>query len=203
MSGALPAAVWFAAALIARAPLVARIEGTLDHDQSVVGLMALDIAAGRRFPIFFDGQRYMGAVEAYAAAAFVRALRPRAGGDRPGPLVAFGLFAAGQFVVWSRWADRPTGHLAAGLDGRRLAHAGALGDRPARGYVEFLAWALPTLAAYRVPRPARRPRLSPGGSGGLGVLARHRLLPEPALADRLHDARTRLEPRPPRRGPSP
>ena len=44
---------------------MARIEGALDHDQSVVGLMALDIAAGRRWPVFFDGQRYMGALEPY------------------------------------------------------------------------------------------------------------------------------------------
>ncbi len=54
---------WFALALAARLPFVVRSEGALDHDQSVVGLMALDIAAGRRFPIFFDGQRYMGAVQ--------------------------------------------------------------------------------------------------------------------------------------------
>lgn len=41
---------WMAAALLARRPLLQRIEGILDHDQAVVGLMAQDIAAGRRWP---------------------------------------------------------------------------------------------------------------------------------------------------------
>src|SRR5689334_17725698 len=68
------AVAWLGVALARRGLLASRIEGALDDDQSVVGLMALDIAAGRRWPIYFDGQRYMGAVEAYVAAAFVRLL---------------------------------------------------------------------------------------------------------------------------------
>src|SRR5436190_2165087 len=67
------ALAWMAAAIAARALLVGRIEGALDHDLSVVGLMALDIAAGRRWPVFFDGKRYMGALESYTAASFVAA----------------------------------------------------------------------------------------------------------------------------------
>src|SRR5437870_1793707 len=63
-------AAWIGLALVARWPLLARVEGVLDDDQSVVGLMAMDIAGGRRLPIYFDGQRYMGAIEAYTAAAF-------------------------------------------------------------------------------------------------------------------------------------
>ena len=106
---------WFVATVVARAPLVGRIEGALDHDQSVVGLMALDIAAGRRFPIFFDGQRYMGAVEAYMAAGFVRVLGHTPEVVALAPLMAFALFAAFQYWVWSRWADRRTGHFAAAL----------------------------------------------------------------------------------------
>src|SRR5439155_13356578 len=104
---------WFVMALVARAPLVARIEGALDHDQSVVGLMALDIAAGRRFPLFFDGQRYMGAVEAYVAAAFVRLFGHEPNVVALSPLLFFGLFVAGQYALWRIWRDRPTGHVAA------------------------------------------------------------------------------------------
>ena len=124
---------WFVLALAARAPFVARIEGILDHDQSIVGLMALDIAAGRRFPIFFDGQRYMGAVEPYVAGLLVALF-----GHSPvvvalAPWLFFGLFVAGQYVLWRCWGDRLTGHLAALVSVLCCADAGALGDRAARG----------------------------------------------------------------------
>src|SRR5437763_16840240 len=66
------AMAWFTLALIARSMMVARVEGVLEHDQAVVSLMALDIAEGRLLPIFFDGQRYMAALEAYTAAIFVK-----------------------------------------------------------------------------------------------------------------------------------
>jgi hypothetical protein len=151
-------AAWFVAALAARAPFVARIEGALDSDQSVVGLMALDIAEGRRFPVFFDGQRYMGAVEAYVAAGFVRAF-----GHAPivvalAPLLFFGLFVAGQFAVWRLWNGRATGHLAAALTVLGAPLMTLWGVIPRGGYVELLAWALPTLAVYRaVVRPGRAP----------------------------------------------
>src|SRR5262245_64342258 len=87
------ALAWLVVAIAARGLLVARIEGALDHDQSVVGLMALDIAEGRRWPIFFDGQRYMGALEPYTAAAFVAVLGHSPGVVALAPLVYFGLFA--------------------------------------------------------------------------------------------------------------
>ncbi len=51
---------WFALALVARSVMVSRVEGVIEHDQAIVGLMALDIAEGRRWPIFFDGQRVHG-----------------------------------------------------------------------------------------------------------------------------------------------
>src|SRR5664279_3000771 len=39
-----------------------------DSDQAVVGLMAKHLAEGRAFPLFFYGQHYMLAVEAWLAA---------------------------------------------------------------------------------------------------------------------------------------
>ena len=142
----------------------------LDHDQSVVGLMALDIAAGRRFPIFFDGQRYMGAVEAYVAAAFTRVLGHAPPSVALAPVLFFGLFVAGQFAVWRLWKDSPTGHLAALLTLLGAPLMTVWGFIPRGGYVESLAWALPTLAVYRaVTRPGAGP-LSPARQAGWGFL---------------------------------
>ena len=137
---------------------MARIEGVLDHDQSIVGLMALDIAAGRRWPIFFDGQRYMGAVEPYVAAASGRAVRPLAGASWRWPpgsssacswrgsMPSGGAGATGRPAIWPRssrslcapmlvlWAIVPRG-----------------------GYIELLAWAIPVLGVYRAwTRPGGR-----------------------------------------------
>jgi hypothetical protein len=161
---------WGLVAVLARAPMVARIEGALDHDQSVVGLMALDIAAGRRFPIFFDGQRYMGAVEAYVAAAFVHFLGHAPEVVALAPLLAFGLLAASQYAVWTRWRDQATGHLAAALTVCGSPMFALWGIIPRGGYVEFLAWALPTLAVYRQVTRAGRPALSPWAQAGWGLL---------------------------------
>ncbi|MGC8639440.1 MAG: hypothetical protein ACP5XB_06130 [Isosphaeraceae bacterium] len=163
-------ACWFTLALAARLPFLARSEGALDHDQSVVGLMALDIAAGRRLPIFFDGQRYMGAVEAYVAAVFTRLLGHAPSTVALAPLLFFALFVAGQFGVWRLWKDRRTGHLAALLTLFAAPLLTVWGFIPRGGYVESLAWALPTLAVYRVAtRPSAGP-LSPARQAGWGFL---------------------------------
>ncbi len=151
---------WFLLGVMARAPLVARIEGVLDHDQSVVGLMALDISEGRRFPLFFDGQRYMGAFEAYIAAAFVRLLGHEPNIIALAPLLAYGLFVAGQYAVWRVWKDGKTGHLAAGLTAVGSPMLALWGIVPRGGYIELLAWSLPTLAVYRV--------VARSGGGDLG-----------------------------------
>jgi hypothetical protein len=157
-------------ALAARWPLVARIEGALDHDQSVVGLMALDIAAGRRFPIFFDGQRYMGAIEPYVAAGFVRVFGHGLTVVALAPWLVFGLFVAAQFAVWRHWEGRATGHLAATLTLIGAPLITVWGLIPRGGYVEMLAWALPTLAAYRVLTRAGRGRPSPALQAAWGCL---------------------------------
>src|SRR3954467_13712912 len=43
-------------------------QSDFDSDQAVVGLMAKHLAEGRAFPLFFYGQHYMLAVEAWLAA---------------------------------------------------------------------------------------------------------------------------------------
>lgn len=45
-------------------------------DEGVVGLMARHIAAGQTLPVFFYGQAYLGALEAYCAAVMFRLLGP-------------------------------------------------------------------------------------------------------------------------------
>src|SRR5437773_2429436 len=67
-SDSIIAAVLFSAALLARAPFVARGHTLLQSDEAIVGIMSQDIADGARYPMFFYGQRYMGALEAYVIA---------------------------------------------------------------------------------------------------------------------------------------
>jgi hypothetical protein len=150
---------WMLAALVVRGFLAARIEGMLDHDQGVVGLMALDISQGRRWPIFFDGQRYMGALEAYTAAVFVVLFGHSPAVVSMAPTLYTGLFVGGQFVLWRNWAGRATGHLAALLAAVGSPMLALWGVAPRGGYSEVLAWALPVLAVYRwAIRPAGGPK---------------------------------------------
>jgi hypothetical protein len=161
---------WMIFGLAARAPLVARIDGILDHDQSIVGLMALDIAAGRRLPIFFDGQRYMGAIEAYVAAAFVAMFGHSPRVVALAPWLFFGFFVAGQYGVWRLWAGRSTGHLAALIAVICAPMLTLWSIVPRGGYIEFMAWALPVLGIYRAVTRPERPALSRGAQAGWGFL---------------------------------
>jgi hypothetical protein len=51
-----------------RLAILLRTEFAIDGDEGTVGLMALHISKLREFPIFYYGQPYMGALEAYVAA---------------------------------------------------------------------------------------------------------------------------------------
>ncbi len=164
------ALTWMAVALAARAALAARIEGLLDHDQAVVGLMALDVSRMQRWPIFFDGQRYMGALEAYTAAVFVAFFGHSPTVVAMAPVFYFGLFVAGQYLLWSRWSGRATGHLAALLTVVSAPMAAFWTVIPRGGYVECLTWAIPVLGLYRdLTRPGAAP-LSKAGQFGWGFL---------------------------------
>lgn len=162
------AVAWGTIAVVARAPFVWRAEGMLDHDQSVVGLMALDVAAGRRFPIFFDGQRYMGAVEPYIAAAFVRLLGHAPWVVALAPLLCASAFVAGQYAVWSRWRGKKAGHLAA-LFATLAPPMFVLWEVvPRGGYAAHLAWVLPTLWGYRAFVRRGELMLAPGRQAAWG-----------------------------------
>src|SRR5437870_4570412 len=55
-------------ALALRLFLLIKADWMTDYDESAIGLMAFGIARGEH-PIFFAGQPYMGALDAYFAAA--------------------------------------------------------------------------------------------------------------------------------------
>ena len=157
---------WFAMALIARSVMVARVEGVLEHDQAIVGLMALDIAEGRRWPIFFDGQRYMGALEAYTAAVLVKLFGHSPASIAMAPTLYYAGLVAGQFAAWRAWKSRACGHLAALFTLACSPMMAIWSVIPRGGYTEVLAWGLATLAVYRrMTRPDRPP---PGPLAQLG-----------------------------------
>lgn len=62
---------WVLAAIAASALFLGALwwlnGGFFDSDEAIVGLMAREILHGRAFPVFYWGQEYMGAVEAYLA----------------------------------------------------------------------------------------------------------------------------------------
>lgn len=100
------AAVLFVAALGARWPLIARGETLLHSDEAIVGLMAQDIAAGERFPVYFYGQRYMGALEAYAVAALGTIIDDPMIALRLAPALFFAALCGLQFLMLTRWFGR-------------------------------------------------------------------------------------------------
>jgi hypothetical protein len=84
-----------AAALVALRALVFLLFEQLafDSDQAIIGLMARHLSQGRAFPLFFYGQTYMLAVEAWAAVPFFWIAGPTVGALRCSLLawnIAFG-----------------------------------------------------------------------------------------------------------------
>lgn len=74
-----------------------------DADQAVVGLMAKHISEGRAFPIYFYGQSYLLAIEAYLAAPVMWLLGPTEVALKI-PVVGMNVLAAG-LVVWHAHRD--------------------------------------------------------------------------------------------------
>lgn len=74
-----------------------------DADQAIVGLMAKHISEGRAFPIYFYGQSYLLAIEAYLAAPLMWLLGPTEVALKI-PVVAMNMLAAG-LLVWHAHRD--------------------------------------------------------------------------------------------------
>ena len=100
------AAVLAVAAVVVRWPFIVRGQTLLHSDEAIVGIMAQDIEAARRFPIYFYGQRYMGALEAYVIAALRPLFDDQIISLRLGPACFFAGLVAVQFLMLSRWFGR-------------------------------------------------------------------------------------------------
>ncbi len=142
------AAVIFLAALAFRAPLILRGETLLHSDEAIVGLMAQDIAEGTRFPLYFYGQRYMGALEAYVVAAFLPLFAKPIHALRAAPAVFFAAMVGVQYLMLTRWLGRRAGLVGAAvlLCGPPMFAQWTISARGA--YVENLLWGTLLLWAY-------------------------------------------------------
>ncbi|HEY8325684.1 MAG TPA: hypothetical protein VIG77_14390, partial [Ktedonobacterales bacterium] len=94
---------WLAAALIAigaliRLGLILAGWPATDSDEGTMGLMALHINAGLEHPLFFDGQSYMGTIQAYLGALLFRTFGASVVSLRLGLLLLFILYLV---VMWT------------------------------------------------------------------------------------------------------
>lgn len=169
----------FAAALVVRWPLISRGETLLHSDEAIVGIMSQDIAAGRSLPIFFYGQRYMGALEAYVAATISYLVSDPIIALRLAPALFFALFVAVQYLMLSHWFAR-RGGLVGAFTLLAASPMFAQWSISARGgYIEILLWGSLLLWGYMAwfgqnaeslpPAPANRRRLALGLLVGSGM----------------------------------
>lgn len=138
----------FAFALFARWPFVAVGQTLLHSDEAIVGIMAQDIAAGDHFPIYFYGQRYMGALEAYTVAAFSAVFDKPIDALRFAPAFYLALIVFVQYLMLTRWFSR-SGGLIGALTLIACSPMFMQWSISARGgYVEVMLWGSMLLFAY-------------------------------------------------------
>ncbi len=70
-------------------------------DEDTMGIMGIHIAYKGEHPIFFYGQHYMGALEAYVSAGFFRLFGTSVFSLRLGPVLMFALFLANMYLLTS------------------------------------------------------------------------------------------------------
>lgn len=138
----------FAIALVARWPFVSVGETLLHSDEAIVGIMAQDIAAGEQFPIYFYGQRYMGALEAYTVAAFSTIFDNPIHALRFAPAFYLALIVFTQYLMLKRWFGRAGGLIGAAalIACSPMFMQWSISARG--GYVEVMLWGSMLLFAY-------------------------------------------------------
>jgi hypothetical protein len=148
-----------AIALLARLTLLSDGWPALDSDEAIIGLMARHILRGAR-PAFYYGQHYLGALDAYIAAAFFAVLGPSALALRwsmvpfvIGFLAVVSVLARTAYDDWVALGVLSV--LAFGPAYALLRESAVIG-----GYQEtlFLGGALLLLAYWRLRRPEPAPR---------------------------------------------
>jgi hypothetical protein len=162
-------------AMLVRWPLIDRGHTLLHSDESIVGIMAQDIAAGRHFPVYFYGQRYMGALEAYVVAALTPICHDPIHALRLAPAIFFAIMTAAQYLMLTRWLGRRGGLVGAAslLAASPMMAQWSISARG--GYIEIMAIGTLLLLAYgewfaaRSASPTRRQRLAFGVLIGLGL----------------------------------
>jgi hypothetical protein len=158
-----------------RSPLIERGQTLLHSDEAIVGIMAQDISAGRHFPIYFYGQRYMGALEAYVAAAMTPLFDNPMHALRFAPALFFALMTACQYLMLTRWFGRRGGLVGAAslLAASPMMAQWSVSARG--GYIEIMAVGTLLLFAYgewfaaRLSSPSRGQRFAFGLLIGLGL----------------------------------
>src|SRR5205085_12203675 len=86
-------------AMVLRILLIAQGWPMTNSDESTMGLMALHIAYRGELPIFFYGQGYMGALQAYLAAALFHFFGPSFFTLRLGLIFLFTLFLVSMYLL--------------------------------------------------------------------------------------------------------
>ncbi len=111
-----------------------------DSDEGTMGLMAIHIASSGAGPIFFYGQHYMGALEAYLGAMSFRAFGVSIVSLRLGPLLLYAIFLVSTYLLAALLYNRrvaliSTALLSLGTDEMLFRQLEAAG-----GYAETLAF---------------------------------------------------------------
>ena len=142
------AIVFVLLALALRWPFIVRGNTLLLPDEAIVGIMAQDISEGRHFPIYFYGQRYMGALEAYTMAALLLLIDDPFLSLRLAPAFYFSLLVGTTFLMMTRWFGRLSGAVSSIV----LIAASPMfvqwSIAPRGGYIEVLLWGVLLWWAY-------------------------------------------------------
>ena len=93
-----------------RMPWLLAVERTLDADEAVTGIMAMDILDGAR-PLYYYGQGYLGTVEPFTAAGLFAVLGSSPLVLRLAPLLIFVASLWFQYRVVRHWFGRPAAWL--------------------------------------------------------------------------------------------
>ena len=109
-----------------------------NSDEGTIGLMALHIAYHGDHPVFYYGQNYMGALEAYLAAALFHLFGPSLFVLRLGLLLMFVLFLTSIYILTSIVYSRALGLVTLGLLGLGSGYVMARELSAIGGYPETL-----------------------------------------------------------------